>query len=113
MLAQSNAIAAGVILGAVGSLSKTCLRFAGNDKPTELLGKHEILTLSGLISTEGVHLHMSVGNSQGHCIGGHVTYGCKVYTTLELVIGLVLDVTFQRVFDETTGFKELKVAKAD
>ena len=111
MLAQKEHITAGVILGAVGSLSKTCLRFAGNDTPTELTGKHEILTLSGMISAEGVHLHMSVGDSQGKCIGGHVSYGCEVYTTLELVIGLIPEINFQRVFDEITGSEELKVSE--
>ncbi len=53
---------------------------------------------------------MSLGDSQGNCIGGHVAYGCEVYTTLELVIGLMPEVRFQRVFDEITGFKELKVS---
>ena len=110
-LAQNKHVTAGVILGAVGSLSKTYLRFAGNETPTELIGKHEILTLSGMISAEGVHLHMSVGDSQGNCVGGHVSYGCEVYTTLELVIGLMPEVNFQRVFDEVTGFRELKVSK--
>ena len=109
-LATREHITAGVVLGAVGSLARTCLRFAGNDTPTELASKHEILTLSGMISQEGVHLHMSVGDSQGSCTGGHVAYGCEVYTTLELVIGLMPEVKFQRVFDETTGFKELQVS---
>jgi uncharacterized protein len=108
-LAKRESITAGVILGAVGSLSKTCLRFAGHDKPTELTGKHEILTLSGMLSHAGTHLHMSVSNSQGECIGGHVARGCEVYTTLELVIGLLPDTTFQRVVDQETGFKELSV----
>lgn len=110
-LAKRDGITAGVILGAVGSLSKTCLRFAGSDTPTELFGTHEILTLSGMVSAAGVHLHMSVSNSQGECTGGHVTYGCKVYTTLELVIGLMPKITFERALDETTGFKELKISK--
>ncbi len=108
-LATIENITAGVILGAVGSLSKTHLRFAGNDKPTELMGKHEILTLSGMLSTAGVHLHMSVSDEQGKCIGGHVVYGCEVYTTLELVIGLLPSTVFQRVLDEATGFNELLV----
>ncbi len=108
--AKRERITAGVILGAVGSLSETHLRFAGADSPTKLASKYEILTLSGMISENGVHLHMIVGNSQGKCIGGHVTYGCKVYTTLELVIGLMPEVLFERVSDEATGFKELKVS---
>lgn len=112
-LAKKEQITAGLILGAVGSLSKTCLRFAGNETHTELLGKHEILTLSGMISAAGVHLHMSVGNSQGQCIGGHVVNGCEVYTTLELVIGVLSHVTFQREFDQVTGFKELKIIREE
>jgi uncharacterized protein len=108
-LAKNESITAGVILGAVGSLAKTCLRFAGSDQMTALPGKQEILTLSGMLSQEGVHLHMSVGDSQGQCSGGHVVYGCEVYTTLELVIGLLPDKLFQRVPDENTGFKELSV----
>jgi uncharacterized protein len=108
-LAQKENITAGVILGAVGSLSKACLRFAGCDQPTELTGKYEILTLSGMLSQAGVHLHMSVGDSQGKCCGGHVAYGCEVFTTLELAIGRLPDVVFQRVLDEATGFKELSI----
>ncbi|KPQ35079.1 MAG: putative DNA-binding protein with PD1-like DNA-binding motif [Phormidesmis priestleyi Ana] len=110
-LAKREHITAGVIIGAVGSLSKTCIRFANRDMPSELIGKHEILTLSGMISAAGTHLHMSVSNSQGECIGGHVTYGCEVYTTLELVIGRMPEVTFERVLDEATGFKELKISQ--
>ncbi len=108
-LAKSEDIAAGVILGAVGSVSKACLRFAGNDQSTELIGKHEILMLSGMLSQAGVHLHMSVSDSSGRCIGGHVVKGCEVYTTLELAIALLPDHRFQRVLDEETGFKELLV----
>ena len=110
-LARRESITAGVVLGAVGSLSEAYLRFAGADSPTKLAGKHEILTLSGMISENGTHLHMSVGNSQGECIGGHVAYGCKVYTTLELVVGLMPEVLFERICDDATGFKELKVSK--
>ena len=108
-IAQTQTISAGVVLGAVGSLSKTCLRFAGENQPTVLEGKHEILTLSGMLSEAGVHLHMSVSNSQGNCIGGHVVYGCEVFTTLELVIGVMPAITFDRAFDVDTGFPELSI----
>ncbi|MGC1309676.1 MAG: PPC domain-containing DNA-binding protein [Phormidesmis sp.] len=111
-IAQKEQIRAGVILSAVGSLSEVCLRFAGNDIHTTLPGKHEILTLSGMLSADGVHLHMMVANSQGECKGGHVVYGCQVYTTLELAIALLPTTQFQRVFDEATGFLELKVSSS-
>ncbi len=107
--AKEREISAGVILGAVGSLSTTCLRFAGNNTHTELSGKHEVLTLSGMLSDEGVHLHMSVADSNGDCKGGHVVYGCVVYTTLEIAIALLPNTNFQRIFDPNTGFKELKI----
>lgn len=112
-LAKEENISAGVVLGAVGSLSQACLRFAGQDVHTRLQGKHEILTLSGMLSNEGVHLHMSVADSQGQCRGGHVVYGCTVYTTLEIAIALLPQTKFQRILDESTGFKELKVSAKD
>ncbi|MGB3788795.1 MAG: PPC domain-containing DNA-binding protein [Phormidesmis sp.] len=107
--AKEREISAGVILGAVGSLSTACLRFAGSNTHTELSGKREILTLSGMLSDEGVHLHMSVADSNGDCKGGHVVYGCVVYTTLEIAIALLPNTNFQRIFDPNTGFKELKI----
>ena len=108
-LAQEKSIEAAVILGAVGSLSKVCLRFAGRESPTQLAGKHEVLTLSGMLSTEGVHLHASVADAEGQCIGGHVVYGCEVYTTLEVAIALLPNTQFHRIFDPATGFKELSI----
>lgn len=107
--AQQELIRAGVIVGAVGSLSTVCLRFAGQDSHTTLNGKHEILTLSGTLGTDGVHLHMTVANSQGECIGGHVVNGCQIYTTLELVIATLPNIQFQRLFDPVTGCRELSV----
>lgn len=108
-LAKKEHISAAVILGAVGSLSQANLRYAGQDEHTALAGKQEILTLSGMLSSAGVHLHMSVSNAQGECRGGHVVYGCLVYTTLEIAITLIPQLEFQRVPDAATGFKELKI----
>ncbi|MGK7878361.1 MAG: PPC domain-containing DNA-binding protein [Xenococcaceae cyanobacterium] len=109
-VAKREKISAGAIISAVGSLSKVCLRFANNKTPTKLSGKHEILTLSGTLGEEGVHLHMTVANSQGECKGGHLVYGCQVYTTLELVIALIPSLKFKRVFDEETRCFELDIA---
>ena len=111
-LVKRDDISAAVVIGAVGSLSNVCLRFADQNKHTQLAGKHEILTLSGTLSEEGVHLHMSVADTTGDCKGGHVVYGCRVNTTLELVIGLVPGVKFEREMDEATGIKELKISSA-
>lgn len=110
--AKEQNIGAGAILSAVGSLSTACLRFADSDIHTELSGKYEVLTLSGMLSEAGVHLHMSAADSNGECKGGHVVYGCIVYTTLEIAIALLPNTTFQRVLDLDTGFKELKVVSS-
>ena len=108
-IARTRYITAGVVLGAVGSLSQTRLRFAGQNEHTHLEGKHEILSLAGMLSETGVHLHMCVSNTAGQCIGGHVVYGCVVYTTLELVIGSMPAIIFDRELDTTTGFPELLI----
>ena len=109
-VAKREKISAGVILSAVGSLSKTCLRFSNETTYTELAGKHEILTLSGTMGEDGVHLHMTVANSLGECKGGPLVEGCQVYTTLELVIAVIPDLRFNRVFDPATGCKELDLS---
>jgi predicted DNA-binding protein with PD1-like motif len=112
-LARREQISAGVIMGAVGSLSKACLRFANEKTPTELAGKHEILCLSGTLGEDGIHVHMMVANSQGDCKGGHLVDGCQVYTTLEVVIAVIPEVRFNRILDESTGFKELDISPSN
>lgn len=108
-IAKREKVNAGFVMGAVGSLSATCLRFANQKQHTMLTGKFEVLTLSGTLAQAGVHLHMTVANSEGQCFGGHVVDGCAVYTTLELVLGVFPEVRFDRTFDPETGFKELDI----
>lgn len=109
-IAKQEEISAGVVVSAVGSLSHVCLRLADAETSTELPGKHEVLTLSGTLGADGVHLHMTVANQQGTCTGGHLLDGCLVYTTLELVIAVIPDLQFQRQFDPDTGFQELTLS---
>lgn len=111
-LAKEKSMNAAVILGAVGSLSQVCLRFANQEQATTIVDKHEVITLSGMLSTVGVHLHAVVSNARGQCIGGHVVYGCTVYTTLEIAIALLPNTQFHRTFDPATGFKELSIEKS-
>lgn len=108
-IAQREHIQAGFILSAVGSLSTVRLRFADAESATELSGKHEVVNLSGTVSAAGVHLHLMVSNAAGECRGGHLAAGCTVYTTLELVIGQLSGVRFERVMDVQTGFPELAI----
>ncbi|WP_299493557.1 PPC domain-containing DNA-binding protein [Acaryochloris sp. IP29b_bin.137] len=109
-IATREQISAGSILSAVGSLSRVQLRFAHAETPTELTGKHEILTLSGTLSSAGVHLHMTVANEWGECKGGHLVDGCHVHTTLELIIATFVDLQFTRKLDHLTGYPELVIS---
>jgi uncharacterized protein len=108
-IAHAENITAGIILSGIGSLKTVALRFAGQNTHTTIDAKHEILTIGGTISTEGIHLHMSVANAQGQVIGGHVVDGCIIYTTAEITIGILPDLQFQRQLDGRTGFAELTI----
>jgi uncharacterized protein len=110
LVAIAQQTSAGIILSAVGSLSQVCLRFADAQTPTQLPGRHEVLTLSGTMGADGIHLHTTVANQQGECKGGHLVEGCLVYTTLEVVMGLIPAVRFRRLLDPNTGFKELDIS---
>jgi predicted DNA-binding protein with PD1-like motif len=97
------------VLQGIGSLSGAPLRFAGNPQPTVLPGDLEILTLAGSLSVDGVHLHMSVADGQGHVVGGHVAPGCIVRTTAEILLVLLPAWHFSRAADPVSGWDELVI----
>lgn len=111
LFAREQKIQAGLILTAVGSLQKTTLRLADQKDPTTFEGKFEIVSLVGTIAPDGVHLHISLSDSTGRTIGGHLVEGCEVYTTVEIVLADALGLKFTREQDAQTGYKELKVHK--
>ena len=102
-----NAISAGSIISSVGSLKNVKLRKASSDFFYESKTPHEILVLSGLISKDGIHIHVMVADKDAHTFGGHLSEGNLVYTTVELVIASFPSIQFAREFDSSTGFKEL------
>jgi predicted DNA-binding protein with PD1-like motif len=102
-------LAAAFVLQGIGSLSVAQLRFAGVEEPSELRGDLEILTLAGSISLNGAHLHMSVSDSRGQVLGGHVAHGCSVRTTAEILLALLPEHRFSREHDAHTGFAELVI----
>ncbi|KAA9008382.1 DNA-binding protein [Histidinibacterium aquaticum] len=107
-MAESGATA-GVVLAAVGSLTRASLRFAGRDDAAEVAGPLEILSLSGTLSPDGPHLHLSVADGTGAMRGGHLLPGCEIRTTAEIVLGLTSAVRFARRLDPATGYPELQV----
>lgn len=108
LLAEHGVDAAFVLQG-IGSLDGAWIRFAGRDEATELRGDLEILTLAGSLAPDGVHLHMSVADSEGRVFGGHVAPGCIVRTTAEILVALLPDVSFSREHDAQSGWQELVV----
>lgn len=108
-LAIDNQLRAASVISAVGSLSEVSLRFANRSETTEFQGKHEIVSLIGTLSKDGIHLHMSVSNSEGDTVGGHVMEGSKIFTTAEIVIAEMNELVFTRERCQLTGFNELLV----
>jgi uncharacterized protein len=105
-------IRAGFVFSAVGSLTKVALRLA-NQKDTHTLDGHfEIVSLTGTLGPDGLHLHMAVSDEKGGTTGGHLVEGCIVFTTVELVIGEAVGLIFHRETDPRTTFKELSIQRA-
>lgn len=95
------------MLAGIGSLRPACVRLAGADVPLCLDGDVELLSLSGTIAANGVHLHLSVADAAGNVIGGHAAPGCIVRTTAEVLLALLPGWDFRREPDTATGYDEL------
>ena len=102
-------IEAGWINTCVGSLTDYTIRFANQQESNSGSGHFEIVSLTGTVSVSGSHLHISISDSTGKTIGGHLLDGCKIYTTAEIVIGSTTAYEFKRVKDGTTEWEELQV----
>ncbi|SAL22973.1 DNA-binding protein [Caballeronia peredens] len=106
---RAHGLSAAFVLQGIGSLSVARIRYAGRDDAAELRGDLEILTLAGSLSSQGPHLHISVSDADGRVFGGHVTPGCIVRTTAELVVANLPDARYTREHDAATGFAELVI----
>ena len=108
-----NKISAGWVATCVGSLTDYTIRFANQPEASRGSGHFEIVSLTGTCSTNGSHLHISISDSTGATIGGHLMPGSKVYTTAEIVLQATNRFTFTREIDGSTPWKELQVKKND
>ncbi|MCQ1059853.1 PPC domain-containing DNA-binding protein [Photobacterium sp. DNB23_23_1] len=106
---QQQDIKAGSLLSCVGCLSHASIRLANESESLELAGPLEILTLSGTLTPEHVHLHISVADKSGRVYGGHLQEGSMVSYTAEVCLAEYTDLSFTREPDATTGFTELVV----
>ncbi|MCW3073213.1 MAG: DNA-binding protein [Flaviaesturariibacter sp.] len=108
---KAENIKAGWIACGVGSLTSYNIRFANQPTGNNGFGHFEIVSLTGTVSINGSHLHISVSDSSGKTIGGHLLDSNIIYTTAEIVIQETDDVVFTREKDGSTPWKELQVKK--
>ena len=112
-LTRELGLKAGAILTCVGGLTRARLRMPGAIGAPEVFktyeGPMEIVSLTGTLCPDGLHVHISLAQQDGACIGGHLAPGSIVNTTAELVIGELTDVAFTRPVDPATGYDELRV----
>jgi uncharacterized protein len=104
-------ITAGWIGTCVGSLTQYNIRFANQPNGSSDTGHFEIVSLVGTLSTNGSHIHISLSDSTGKTIGGHLMDGCTVYTTAEIVIQSSDAFVFKREKDGTTPWEELQISE--
>ena len=102
-------IDAAYMLSCVGSLRKAAIRFANQPEGTVFEQPLEIVSLEGTLSQYGVHLHIAVSDSEGQVIGGHLMDGSNIYTTAEIILGIVPNAIFKREIDPLTGYRELTI----
>jgi uncharacterized protein len=99
----------GFLVSGIGSLVHARLRLANEAEEQFVAGPLEIISVSGSISADGVHLHLCVADAHGQVLGGHACQGCEVRTTAELLVADLPGYRLARELDENSGFKELVI----
>jgi uncharacterized protein len=112
-LVTEKQIKAGWISTCVGSLTHYNIRFANQPNGSSDSGHFEIVSLTGTVSVNGSHIHISISDSTGKTIGGHLMEDCKIYTTAEIVILSGNEFVFKREKDGSTPWEELQVEEAN
>jgi hypothetical protein len=106
---QEHCLEAACIVTCVGSLTQAVLRLANQSAETIYQGHFEIVSLVGVLSCHGSHSHLSIADRTGQVLGGHLLEGCRVYTTAEIVIGIMPEFRFRREHDPDSGYRELTI----
>ncbi len=110
LFAKENNIRAGIVITCVGSLEQLHLRFANQETGSLLKDHFEIVSLTGTFSNDNAgHFHISVADSSGKLLGGHLLEGNIVYTTAEIALASCVDLHFVRNTDPAYGYRELVV----
>lgn len=102
---------AAFVAAGIGSLMRATIRLADHPEAAMLEGPLEILTLSGSLSPDDAHLHISVSDGAGKVTGGHAGWGCIVRTTAEILLAPLDEYIFARELDPETGYRELTIRR--
>ncbi|MEM3704040.1 MAG: DUF296 domain-containing protein [Candidatus Bathyarchaeia archaeon] len=112
---EKSGVKVGLII-VIGSLKKVVLGYykEGEYKYIRLNGPLEIASCIGNIAVDEkgetiIHAHIVVANEQGEAFGGHLMQGSVVGATAELAIIEGVGLNLQRIFDEKTRLKLLKL----
>lgn len=105
---DENHVSSAAIISAVGSVREYALRVSDGTSVIRGVEFREIVSLSGILTKDGIHVHLSLSGRDGSVIGGHLMEGCLVHTTLELVL-FALEADLTREYDPNTGYSELIV----
>ena len=106
-LCVEKKIAAGVVLSAVGCISRGRVRDASGVTIRQICDHCEIVSLNGTVSEKRCHLHIALSREDLSAIGGHLCEGCIINTTCELVIVEIPGTVIEKEFDDETGYDEL------
>ncbi len=106
-IAERQHLEAGVVLSAVGCVSRARLRDATGARVRTVDRDCEIVSLNGTVSQARCHLHIALSDADMATFGGHLMPGCIVNTTCELVIGVLEGVRFGVEQDPQTGYDEI------
>lgn len=106
-LAREESIAAGVVLSAVGCVSRAVLRDASGVTVRTVDEPCEIVSLNGTVSAVRCHLHLALSKEDLSTVGGHLIPGCIINTTCELVLARLDGWRFGVEQDAQTGYDEL------
>ena len=100
-------IQAGVILSGVGCLLRGRVRDASGVNIREIADHCEIVSLNGTASAQRCHIHIALSFEDLNTVGGHLSTGCIINTTCELVIGELPGIYYGVEEDPETGYDEL------
>jgi predicted DNA-binding protein with PD1-like motif len=114
-VAKKSGIRAGIFM-LIGNLKHVILGYykEGRYQNMQLDGPLEIVSCTGNIAVDEkgetiVHAHIVVSNEKGEALGGHLMSDSIVDATAELVIIEASGIALQRVFDEKTKLRLLKL----